>query len=413
MMSTRLSSAPRKGAATRPNLVRIAFVVVLAVVGAWFAFALAVSGITRHRNPDVALRFVPIEANALANKANFELANQDARPNAAIAKTAEQALRQQALNATALRILGQWAAANKQPERAARLVASAERITRRNAGTQLWLFERSLRARNVKQAMRHLDRLLTTEPDLTVAVFPLMVEALKARDFRTELRGYMRPDVGWSIHFLGHAIGATKDLASVVALVEGLGGFPDTESSRLQEQQLMARLVAERRFDEARRILALVPGSSRKVLTEASFTPADRAGQFGIMGWQLLDDPNAGASFSGGGRTRRPTLSIFASSATTQTVASRLLYLQPGRYNFRAAFAELDRADAGYVRFQLNCASPGKSATPWTLDATSKQLASQIQIPADCRVQLLSIIASGGKGQLGIEATINNLTLEQ
>ena len=146
-------------------------------------------------------------------------------------------------------------------------------------------------------------------------------------------------------------------------------------------------------------------------MTNPAFDEVDRDAQFGAMGWQIPDDPNAGGGFAGQKGQGAPTLSIFANSATTQIVATRLLYLQPGYYRFTARFTQLQRGDGGYIRFQLRCPTSEVASPVWTFDADLTAKTVPINVPADCPVQFLDIVASGGKGQLGMEAAISSLAI--
>ena len=128
------------------------------------------------------------------------------------------------------------------------------------------------------------------------------------------------------------------------------------------------------------------------------------------MGWQLLEDPDAGGGFIGNVGDRQTMLSLFANSATTRPVATKLLYLKPGTYLFSARLANLDRGDGGFLRWQLRCPAIG-GAPVWTIDSINVALRAELAVPANCPVQYLDLIASGGKGQTGLEATIASVSV--
>jgi hypothetical protein len=148
-----------------------------------------------------------------------------------------------------------------------------------------------------------------------------------------------------------------------------------------------------------------MPGARPARLTSATFDASDRDARFGPIGWQLIDDSDAGGEFSGSAGERRTSLSLFANSATTRPVASKLLYLKPGNYLFSARLSNLDRGDGGFLRWQLRC--PAIPAAPiWTIDSINTSLRASFSIPANCPVQLLELVASGGRGQTGLDATV-------
>jgi hypothetical protein len=391
---------------------RIAIALIIAIVGGWAAIALTLSGLTRSKNPQVALMAVPGESNALANRADQLLLANLTNPHAAITKLARSALEHQAINAKAIRQLGYAADAKGDPKRALALVTMAERLSRRETGTQLWLIEHYAQANNTSKTLNHYDILLTTEPDAQTLLYTRLSSAIADEPNRAALLPYVRQDRPWASGFLWHAISNDKDLSNIVNLITEAKGLPKNDKTkRAQEVALLGRLVAEKRFSDAKRIYDLIPGARTTRLTNPSFDNDDRRARFGAMGWQIPDSPDAGGGFLSKDGGSAPALSIFANSATTQIVASRLLYLNPGSYRFLAKFSQLQSGDDGYVRFQMRCPTRSDGTPVWIFDIDPKRTFARIDLPSDCPVQLLDIVGSGGKGQLGMEAVISSITI--
>ena len=391
---------------------RIAITLIIAIVGGLAAIALTLSGLTRSKNPQVALMAVSGESNALANRADQLLLANPANPPAAIAKLARAALRHQAINAKAIRQLGYVADAKGDPKRALALVTMAERVSRRETGTQLWLIEHYAQANNTSKTLHHYDILLTTEPDAQTLLYPRLSSAIANEPNRAALLLYVQQDRPWASGFLWHAINNDKDLSNVVNLIVEAKGLPKNDKTkRAQEVALLGRLVAEKRFDDAKRIYDLIPGARTTRLTSPRFDNDDHWARFGPMGWQIPDSPDAGGGFLSKDGQSAPALSIFANSATTQIVASRLLYLAPGNYRFLAKLSQLQNGDGGYVRFQMRCSTRPDSAPVWIFDIDPKRTIARIDVPSDCPAQFLDIVGSGGKGQLGMEAVISSITI--
>ncbi|MGL5840147.1 MAG: tetratricopeptide repeat protein [Sphingorhabdus sp.] len=397
------------------GLLRILAALAIALIGGWLSLALAISGATRSKSPQVALMFVPGESNALSNRADQLFFANPTKPPAATARLARKALEQQAMNSRALRLLGYGADAKGDRPRALTLVKMAARLSRREPGTQLWLIEHYAQENDTAKTLNHYDILLTTKPDTQALLFPRLSNAIEDAPIRAALIPYLRQDKPWTSGFLWHAINNDKDLSNVVNLILEAKGFPKNkpgnETSREQERSLINRLVSENRFADARRIYALVPGASPALLTNPAFGEHDRDTRFGAMGWRIPDDPNAGGGFIGKKGQGRPALSIFASSATTRPVASRLLYLSPGSYRLAVKFAQFEPGDGGYVQFQMRCPTNEAAAPLWIFGVDPKRGVGQFDVPAGCPVQFLEIVASGGKGQLGLEATISSVAI--
>lgn len=391
---------------------RIAVALIIVMVGGWASSTLSLSGLTRSKNPQVALMAVSGESNALANRADQLLLANPTNPPAAITKLARAALEHQAINAKAIRQLGYAADAKGDPKRALALVTMAERLSRRETGAQLWLIEHYAQANNTSKTLNHYDILLTTEPDAQTLLYTRLSSAIADEPNRAALLPYVQQDRPWVSGFLWHAISNDKDLSNVVNLITEAKGLPKNDKTkRAQEVALLGRLVAEKRFGDAKRIYELVPSARTTRLTNPSFDDDDRRARFGAMGWQIPDSPDAGGGFLNKDGQNAPTLSIFANSATTQIVASRLLYLNPGSYRFLTKISQLQSGDGGYVGFQMRCPTRSDIAPVWMFDIDPKRTSARIDIPSDCPVQFLDIIGSGGKGQLGMEAAISSIAI--
>ena len=399
------------------GLIRGFAVLAVAVVGGWLAAVLAVSGVTRIKSPQTALMLLPSDSVALAARADQVLFANPAKPPPETAMLARAALKQQALNAKAIRILGYLAEANGDRREALALIKMAARLSRREPGAQLWLIEFYALESDIKKTLGHYDILLTTKPDAQVLLFPRLLYAIEDATVRAALIPYLRQDKSWTSSFLWHAINNNEDLTNVVHLILEARGFPKTKSdkqtSREQERTLINRLVGENRFVDARRMYALMPNASPALLTNPDFTEEDRDGRFGSMSWRIPDDPNASGSFVNKEGQRKPALSIFVSSATTRTVASRLLYLQAGTYRLNVKFSQFERGDGGFVQFQIRCPNGTSSAPIWIFTVYSKRSVGKFDVPINCPTQFLDIVASGGKAQLGLEATIDSVSITQ
>lgn len=369
------------------------------------AFALAVSGITRLKNPDAALLFVPNESSALAAKADRLFFAEPANPPGRVRKLALDALHSQAFNPKALRLLGYYYDSRGDLGRAEKYVKKAAYLSRREPGAQLWLIEASARAGDIRETLKHYDIALRTKPETQTILYPRLLNAIEDKEIRTALKPYIRQDASWTYGFLVYANGNSTNLPVLVDLLVETGGLTHVANARERETALLTRLVAENYYADARRLFLQMSGAKPVRMVSAAFDDSDRDERFGPMGWQLLEDPDAGGGFIGNVGDRQTMLSLFANSATTRPVATKLLYLEPGNYLFSARLAKLDRGDGGFLRWQLRCPAIG-GAPVWTIDSINVALRAELAVPANCPVQYLDLIASGGKGQTGLEATV-------
>ncbi len=411
MARTKKKSASWLSRLKAVGIARLLICAIVGVTGAWLALALAISGATRIKAPAAALSFVPNESVALASRADqIFFANPKATP-LEVERLAREALLNQAINPKALRLLGYVAETKGDSVIAEKYVRMAAKLSRREPGAQLWLIEATARTGNIPQTLVHYDIALRTKPDTQTILYPRLLSAIEDKDIRTNLKSYIRADNGWGTSFLFFANANSQNLPALVDLIVETGGLKDPETAKNQELGLLGRLVNEGFFDQARRLYLQVPGARAARLTSPAFDAIDIDGSSGAMGWTLSTDPDVGGAFSRAGGDRQVMLSLYANSATTRTVASKLLYLKPGRYDFRAQLSAVDPGLGGFIKWQLRCPSVSALGAIWTVQGGTQATRSEFSVPASCPVQYLDLIASGGNGQTGLEATVAAVTL--
>ena len=393
------------------GILRIVVLSTLGIIGAMFAAALALSGVARIKAPQSALMLVPNESTALASRADQLFFADVQKPPKEVQALAMAALRVQAVNPKALRLLGYYADFEGDAAKAEKYVQMAERLSRRDVGAQLWLIEAAARRNDTAQTLAHYDIALRTKPETQAVLFPRLLNAIANPDIQTALKPYIRAQNGWGSRFLSYANVNSKNLPALTDLVVETGGLADKENAKIQKLGLLGRLVGERYFADARRLYLQMPGAMPIRMESAAFVASDQDARYGPMGWQLIDDSDSGGNFIGKAGDKHIMLSIFANSGITRPVATKLLYQPPGSYTFEVKLAKLDRGDGGFLRWQLRCPSDVSGSPLWSIDSINASLRASFTIPANCPVQFLDLIASGGKAQTGLEATVGSVAI--
>lgn len=399
-------SNPVVAALKRVGLVRVILCSLVGLVGAGFAFILAISGITRLGNPPFALTFFPSEGMALGAQADILVTDKPKDPPAQVRSFALAALRNQAINPRALRVLGFYTEVHGDFANAEKLVLMAERLSRRESLAQMWLIEASARRNDTAQTLVHYDAALRVRPDNALVLFPRLASAIEDADIRAALKPYIAAKNGWGELFLADAIAKNADGPSLAALMIDSGGIADREANRELQKSLLGRLVDNGYHQDARRLYLSMDGASAKRLSSTAFDFADRSGGHGPIGWQTIDDVDGGGAFTGQAGQNDITLEIFVSAASTRLVTRKLLFLPSGTYGFVVSLARLDSDPGGHLRWQIRCMQGKSGPLIWTVQGTEKTIRSSFAIPGNCPVQMIELVASGGQGQAGIEATI-------
>ena len=316
--------------------------------------------------------------------------------------SARAILREAPLDAAAMRAV---ALSSPRSDGSAQLALS-ERISRRDALTQLHLFKRAAEEGRDEEGLVHLDRLLSVVPTAGEEIFPALAALLANKDARQALAAYSRRD--WFQPFMQIA----ADEAPAVAAVVDLGERANLHAS--QWQSLLPRLLA-RSLDEgdyrAARQVAVEHGGARLAAIESfALTPATLDPRFAPLTWRESAGPTARISLASKGALR-----VTVTPEKTQLLLSRITGLSAGAYSLMQSVGA--NSASGNPRFiwELTCLGSGKPRPFWRqtvpVPASPVRYRSQLVVPADCPLQSWSFSAYLDGQQSDGTFTISDLEL--
>ena len=393
------------------GILRIFALIVFAAIGGWLSFSLALSGVMRNKNPAVALKFMPEESGALAARADHIYFENPKNPPAAGRILAINALRAQAINPRALRVLGYYEEAIGDKSVAGPLIREAAKLSRREPGAQLWLIDASVRLGKPQEALNHYDILLRTKPSSQNILFDRLIAAIEFPEIQSGLKPYFRSQTTWPVQFLAYATAKGNNLPALVNVLTVTGGLKDSEIVREQYRVLLLNLVDKQHYFDARRLYLELLKADPTLLTDPRFNSADVTGKYGPIGWTMSVEPDAGGGFSQRSKDASPALTVFADTSATRRVANRLLFLKPGNYIFTAQLADVHIGEGGFIRWGLLCPTQQSQPLNWTQDSVGSSITGHFQITANCPVQQLNLTLAGGTAKTGTEATITSVVL--
>lgn len=342
----------------------------------------------------------------LGEEPGYQVASKDA---AAIRDT----LVRHPLNAQALAVWGLSLATRQQSEQAALpFMTLADRVTRREPISQVWLIEAASAAGNVPEAIRHYNAALATNPPLQANLLPVLVGALDFPDVQQALRPYVRT-APWMPAYLAMA-SASARTDSVLGLVSGGGAALATEAFSPAQAMLIRRLAAEGRFDAALGHASTVWSDfDRKAFARFAVTAATLDPRLGGLSWTLADNEGMGASLEDG--TVVATLEPLGRGA----VLARDVPVQAGgAYQLIQTVAVDSGPRPASLRWRANCvpADPAQAAAEfWTQLVPTSQTATTYRtafsVPAGCNLAHLELVAFGPEGQLPTSLRISGLDL--
>jgi hypothetical protein len=328
---------------------------------------------------------------------------------------AKESLRGGALNPVAIRLLGYVADVRGDQKKARELMLLSQKVSRRDFGTQLWLIEDAVARNDKKQALYHYDIALRTTPSSFSILLPTLVGALTDPEVRVALAPYVKAAPEWLPAFLGEAINTAENPADVADVLMRAGALPDRDDYRSISNSLLLQLSAKSKFPTFRQYYLSLPGASDASLRTASLTKATVNLRYPAAGWQLVENPVIGGSFSQPDRQGRYSLTAFAGSGERGELMRKFLLLEPGSYRFVARYTAQEGAPDSEIRWELQCLSAAGNKSMWFTGAPVRQGTSsatqQFTLSTGCPNQLLLLQVAGGSGQLGAEFTVQSVDI--
>ncbi|RYD68444.1 MAG: hypothetical protein EOP58_00505 [Sphingomonadales bacterium] len=394
--------------------------VVAALLGAlllWFVFQTSFAGAYRASKPELALRVAPSDSQALAEMASAALPRIDDPKLRATARTqALAALRRDTTNVVALRTLGMLADADGDRAKAHRILTRAEKLSRRDVPTQLWLIEYFSQADDVAQTLRHYDLALRTSTGSRDILLPVLTSAASDPTLAAALRTLVAQRPPWWPDYVNMLV-SNGPVEGAAAVLHGLFD-PRDVSERNYLAILLNRLSVASRNDLAWQLYAdaktrggrkLDPG----LIRNGGFEALDELPPFD---WTLLEESDIAAT-----RGPRPdgqgnALYLSAARDKAGMVATQMLRLTPGSY--RAAF-EMGGVPARLAErpsVTLTCVSAkGMRDLARMVGAKASdaplRVSDDFQVDAGCPWQLVIVRVNSGGGESGAQPWIDNFTI--
>lgn len=394
-----------------------------AVVAAAFLVAVQVSaaGAFRDSLPQIALRFQPSDGAARARLAGTLASGASSiEVKDAVRALATEAIRRDPLNPVAVRALG-WTVADginspAYQNRAANLFLQADRLSRRDVQTQVWLVEYYLQRNDLPAVLRHFDiALRTSSQEGQGTLFPLLAAATEDDRLAQALISRMRRKPDWAVPFAGYLTEGQVPLDRVSYI------YSNTLDPAIPEENalivgLMQQLAAKGEFHLARQLFGRfypTPGKTGELVNDGSFEGGRKIAPFS---WSLVEDPDLWAVIEpspGHGNV----LKLSASQGHGGEVARQLLQLAPGTYRLAAKTGNVPLESYQRPRLSIRCAE-GSGTTAIDTRPTSpgdgvRTLGGTFSIGPGCAFQWIAVSISGGDTEPTDLPWIDDITISR
>lgn len=366
----------------------------------------------RTNAPNEAARSAPHDARVLANilGRRFE-ENPEFKPSTGDLANIKAALATQPIETKLISVLGLAYDAAGGSKQASGLMELANRTSRRDVVSGLYLIEAASSDGDVPKTLRHYNAVLSTQPELHPTLLPILASAISYPEIRTALRPYLEVPTRWAPAFVASA--AKNSIpGDLQALLLPLPAELSREEYTPALAKVLYRLAMQGDKDAAASFAqAIIPGFSSSELSNLSVSTKTQDKRLGSFAWTfppvdgIRVEPDADNS-----------MKINAEPLSLGIVASRDLIIDgPGTYQLIQHLDYSSGASKTTARWTAECITLTGSQRFWEqrLPQIRQQspYRSLINVPANCTITRIALEIEGPDSQLSSLLTIKDLTL--
>lgn len=398
--------------------IRAGIIIFISLIVATLSVLVSMANISRAKSPDLALRFIPFDAEALALSAERQLGEAPDRKAAAIARErATAAIRRDATSAVAFRVYGMSASLLGEPARGGTAIRHSDSLSRRDFPTRLWLIEDAVTKGNVDTTLGHFDVALRTSPLAPDMLFPILDNAIGDPAIATAVTKRFRIGPPWLRSFVEYVIVKGK---GNVALGDIVARLPRTlpQIDQPLRLALVRNLIETGTAREGYRLYAASSGAQSRP-EEGVRNPDFRAiGAWPPIDWELTDEVSMGAAIRDDGYgDNQGGIDFHAQPGIGGIVASQLLFLTPGKFLLRSiSNRKVDDEQAMGV-WEIHCErrdGPAVAILPMRARGENPQeFRTLFAVPPEqCSHQWLSLNLRAAQGQDELQGMVRSVRVD-
>lgn len=366
-------------------------VTILSLPLLWLSLAVSIAGVTDRHHPSQALMWWPWSADASANLAGRLVVGSSPTDRAEVTELAQRALRRQAILPVAVRTLAiAKVYANPTSDKPRELIAYAEKLSRRDAPTQLWLIEDSVQRGNVASALIHYDRILRTSLEARAQVLPVLTAAVNDPAIARALARLLARQPSWRDDFVSQMVTRVDNPVSLATLLPVAGLSAQSPQDRGYLQLGLTRIATQGSPDLAYRLYRRFGGQPPAPGQTVVNGDLSREPGLAPFDWIGNDDPALATSREMSDEKWQFHASVAAGA--TGNLARQMLITLPGRYAISARVSG-PASDGSLVTLTLRCLDTKTLfSAPWR---GGNGIAGTADVPAGCRATWLTFEGRG------------------
>jgi hypothetical protein len=272
----------------------------------------------------------------------------------------------------------------------------AERLSRRDARTQIALMQDAAAKADYSSALGHLDNLLQITPSLGNQLFPVLAPLVADPVFSRPLLKYA--DRRWLVALIVTAIGKLDDPLPIANLIVA-GHIPLKQEAPQVLAQVLERLVSVGDYDTARAVAIRAGKASPAVFDDFRLTDQTVDPALLPLTWKINSDDSLQARYISG-RGIEGTIQ----PSSVATLAQRTMHLPAGTYDLRERTGGFTGGTNVYSEWRVSCgaASAGEPIlrAPIPIGTELQTHNSSFRIPSGCATQYWRINIRTEEGQI-------------
>lgn len=393
----------------RSWLRRGALALSLAVAGC-LGTAWSVAAVINKADPASAYRLAPANGALMADYAElaFMLApskDGQSRP----ARLARRALLADPTAASALTVLGIQAQLNGDEEKARRIFAYSNAISRRELRPRIWAIEEAVSRGDIAGALRNYDIALRTSKQANNLLFPTLAVALSQPRIRSELLKILTTDPVWKKDFLPYIASSGIEPAGAIALFREGRRLGLTADGQMRADLVKALANKGKHEDAWAYYRTFRPDARRDRSRDPTFLkpPADRV----LFDWLPSEENPTAATPAAEGRNG--VLDFSLPSGTGGKIIGQLQLLPPGSYQLRGAGRGINQPSRSTPYWVLTCIDGRELGRVQVSnsDLNGGRFEGRFVVPGGCPVQELSLIIKPSDDPMGVTGQIARVEL--
>ena len=386
--------------------VRLALAAGVVVLG-YYSVTFTLAQVVVKRDPALAYRLAPYNGRITAAYAT-SLSGPDATPKDRVRADAlaKRALQQDPTVVAAAATLGVNSAIRNEQAAARRYFAYAQKLSRRDLRTQLFMIEDAVQRNDILGALHQYDMTLRVQPPLGEMLYPVLASASEDAAIRRELVKTLVSRPLWGESFISFiARNGTNPKVSAVLFrdLRGAGvAIPETAQT-----DAINALIAGEQTNEAWSYYATIrPATDRRRSRDPRFaanleTPSQ-------LDWTPINDGSGITTSIQGG-----IFDFAAPASVGGPMLQQLQLLPPGRYRLSGHSVGIEQAASALPYWTLRCQNGrelGRVEVP-NSNVANGTFSGTFTVPADCPVQTLVLTARASDAVAGLSGQLDRVEL--